>query len=76
MGLISHEAPRLTSSGSVPYPGEDADKPLQTGYVLSIETTMQHPRRGFIKLEDTVCVTETGWKGFGDHGRGWNRFGH
>lgn len=75
MGLISHEAPRLTSTGAVPYPGVDAGRPLRAGYVISIETTMQHPRRGFIKLEDTVCVTETGWKGFGDHGRGWNRFG-
>lgn len=75
MGLISHEAPRLTGSGFVPYPGEDGGKPLQAGYVISIETTMQHPRRGYIKLEDTVCVTAIGWKGFGDHGRGWNRFG-
>jgi len=25
-----------------------------------VETTLQHPRRGFIKLEDTVAVTETG----------------
>lgn len=41
--------------------------------VLSIETTLLHPRRGFIKLEDTVAVTETGWTAFGDAGRGWNR---
>lgn len=75
MGLVSHEAPRLTGSGPVPYPGDDADRPLQAGYVISIETTMPHPRRGFIKLEDTVCVTETGCRGFGDGGRGWNRFG-
>jgi Xaa-Pro aminopeptidase len=75
MGLISHEAPRLTSTGPVPYPGVDADRPLRSGYVISIETTMQHPRRGFIKLEDTVCVTDEGWEAFGDHGRGWNRFG-
>jgi Xaa-Pro aminopeptidase len=40
--------------------------------VLSIETTLMHPRRGFIKLEDTVAVTETGWDAFGDKGRGWN----
>ena len=39
---------------------------------LSIETTLMHPRRGFIKLEDTVAVTETGWDAFGDKGRGWN----
>jgi Xaa-Pro aminopeptidase len=75
MGLISHEAPRLTSSGPVPYKGEDADRPLEEGMVLSIETTLAHPRRGFIKLEDTVAVTAAGWDGFGDVGRGWNRGG-
>jgi Xaa-Pro aminopeptidase len=75
MGLISHEAPRLDPKGAVPYPAVDFDRPLRAGYILSIETTMPHPRRGFIKLEDTVCVTETGWRGFGDHGRGWNRLG-
>lgn len=75
MGLISHEAPRLTGSGPVPYPGDDADQPLEAGMVLSIETTLPHPRRGYIKLEDTVAVTETGWEAFGDGGRGWNRGG-
>jgi Xaa-Pro aminopeptidase len=43
--------------------------------VLSIETTMQHPSRGFIKLEDTVVVTADGWEGYGDTLRGWNRSG-
>jgi Xaa-Pro aminopeptidase len=75
MGLISHEAPRLTGSGPVPYPGDDADRPLEAGMVLSIETTLPHPRRGYIKIEDTVAVTETGWEAFGDGGRGWNRGG-
>jgi Xaa-Pro aminopeptidase len=75
MGLISHEAPRLTDRGPVPYPAHDADLPLEKGMVLSIETTLLHPRRGFIKLEDTVAVTETGCEGFGDRGRGWNRGG-
>ncbi len=75
MGLISHEAPRLTSRGPVPYPGDDAGRPLQAGMVLSVETTLRHPTRGFIKLEDTVAVTEGGFEAFGDHGRGWNRGG-
>jgi Xaa-Pro aminopeptidase len=75
MGLISHEAPRLATSGGMNYTGYDADKPLQTGMVISIETTMKHPKRGFIKLEDTVAVTDTGWEGFGDTARGWNRAG-
>ncbi|WP_421725690.1 M24 family metallopeptidase [Bauldia sp.] len=75
MGLVSHEAPRLMGDGPVPYPGDDADRPLEAGMVLSIETTMQHPERGFIKLEDTVLVTDDGWEGLGDQGRGWNRAG-
>ena len=75
MGLISHEAPRLTASGPIPYAAYDADLPLQEGMVLSIETTLCHPRRGFIKLEDTVAVTQAGCEGFGDRGRGWNRGG-
>jgi len=75
MGLISHEAPRLTGRGPVPYPADDAEKPLAAGMVLSIETTLGHPRRGFIKLEDTVAVTDDGWEAFGDGGRGWNRGG-
>jgi Xaa-Pro aminopeptidase len=75
MGMVSHEAPRLTATGSVPYPGYDEERPLEAGMVLSIETTMLHPTRGYIKLEDTVAVTETGWTGFGDSGRGWNQGG-
>jgi Xaa-Pro aminopeptidase len=43
--------------------------------VISIETTIAHPRRGFIKLEDTVAVTDQGCEAFGDRGRGWNRAG-
>ena len=75
MGPISHEAPRLTSTGPVPYEGDDSTTPLEAGMVISIETTLPHPRRGFIKLEDTIAVTETGWESFGDGGRGWNRGG-
>ena len=72
MGIIGHEAPRLSDRGPVTYPAYDADRPLRAGMVLSIETTLMHPRRGFIKLEDTVAITETGWEAFGDKGRGWN----
>ena len=75
MGLITHEAPRLTSRAPVPYPAADANQPLQAGMVLSIETTLPHPKRGFVKLEDTVAVTDSGWTAFGDYGRGWNRAG-
>jgi Xaa-Pro aminopeptidase len=72
MGLITHEAPRLSSRAPFPYPAEGAGNPLETGMVISIETAIRHPRRGFIKLEDTVAVTATGWEAYGDYGRGWN----
>ena len=32
MGLVSHEAPRLTNSGPVPYDAYDATRPLETGH--------------------------------------------
>jgi Xaa-Pro aminopeptidase len=73
MGIVSHEAPRLTASGPIPYPADDANAPLEAGMVISIETTLPHPRRGFIKLEDTVAVTLDGHQAFGDGARGWNR---
>ncbi len=72
MGIIGHEAPRLSDAGPVTYPAYDADRPLREGMVLSIETTLMHPRRGYIKLEDTLAVTGNGWQAYGDGGRGWN----
>ena len=75
MGLVTHEAPRLTATGPVRYDAYDADKPLEVGMVVSVETTLQHPKRGFIKLEDTVVVTDTGHEIYGEGGRGWNRGG-
>jgi Xaa-Pro aminopeptidase len=75
MGLVSHEAPHLTNNGPVPYTDEDAHRPLESGMVISVETTLKHPSRGFIKLEDTVVVTDTGFEIFGEGGRGWNRGG-
>jgi Xaa-Pro aminopeptidase len=75
MGLVSHEAPRLTDHGPVPYPADDAERPLEAGMVVSVETTLLHPTRGFIKLEDTVVVTGGGHEVYGDSLRGWNRAG-
>jgi Xaa-Pro aminopeptidase len=75
MGLVSHEAPRLTASGPVPYDAYDATRPLETGMVVSVETTLAHPKRGFIKLEDTVVVTDEGFDIYGEGARGWNRGG-
>ena len=61
--------------GPVPTTAYDADRPLEAGMVISVETTLQHPTRGFIKLEDTVAVTDTGFEIFGEGARGWNRGG-
>ena len=73
MGLVSHEGPRLSTSER--YTGYDEDRELEPGMVISVETTMKHPARGFIKIEDTLAVTENGNVGFGDVGRDWNRCG-
>jgi Xaa-Pro aminopeptidase len=75
VGMILHEGPRLIGGVPIPYEAADAKRPLEAGMVLSIETAIKHPRRGFIKLEDTVAVTEDGWEAYGDFGRGWNRGG-
>jgi Xaa-Pro aminopeptidase len=75
MGLVSHEAPRLTATGPVPYDAYDAPRPLEAGMVVSVETTLLHPHRGFIKLEDTVAVMPDGHKVYGNRARGWNRAG-
>ena len=75
MGLVSHEAPRLTGSGPVPYAADHADVPLEAGMVISIESTLASPRFGYIKLEDTVAVTADGWEAYGDGARGWNPAG-
>jgi len=75
MGLVSHEAPRLTSTGPVPYDDYDAHRPLEAGMVISVETTLNHPKRGFVKLEDTAVVTASGFDIYGEGARGWNRGG-
>ena len=75
MGLVSHEAPRLTATGPVPYDDYDAHRPLEAGMVISVETTLAHPKRGFVKLEDTTVVTNAGYDVYGEGARGWNRGG-
>lgn len=72
MGLITHEVPRLTDSGPVPYPADHRLLPLKSGNVLSIETWVEDASVGFVKLEDTLIVTETGFEAPGDSGRGFN----
>lgn len=75
MGLVSHEAPRLTDRGPVKYQPEHKDKPLEANMVVSVETTLRHPTRGFIKLEDTLALTPNGHEVYGEGARGWNRGG-
>jgi Xaa-Pro aminopeptidase len=75
MGLVSHEAPRLTDRGPVKYQAEHKDKPLEANMVVSVETTLRHPTRGFIKLEDTLALTPNGHEVYGEGARGWNRGG-
>lgn len=75
MGLVTHEAPRLMDTPRLSYMGYDKERGLEPGMVVSIETTMAHPKRGFIKLEDTILVTKDGYEALGDGGRGWNNAG-
>ena len=75
MGLVSHEAPRLAPNSPMKYPDDHANTLLEAGMVISIETTLQHPTRGFIKLEDTVIVTDKGHEVYGEGIRGWNKGG-
>ena len=72
MGMIQHEAPHLTHTGVIPYPGIYEDKPIRANMVLSIETDLKSPEAGFVKLEDTVVVTANGYEAYGDGGRDWN----
>ena len=72
MGLITHEMPFLMTNHPVAYEGTDAARPLEVGMVLSVETTMLHPTRGFIKIEDTVAIHADGPELMGNRGRGWN----
>ena len=75
MGLVTHEAPRLMNYPRMSYMGYDMERPLEPGMCISIETTMGHPKRGFVKLEDTIMVTESGYEAMGDGGRGWTKAG-
>jgi Xaa-Pro aminopeptidase len=71
MGLVSHEVPYLSET-SVPYPAVDRYRPLEPGMVLSLETELADDEVGFVKLEDTLVVTDTEPEALGDGGRGWN----
>ena len=71
IGLVSHEAPHLTGTGMIPYPGTHEKRPLEAGMVLSIETELKSSEVGFVNLEDTVVVTGEGFEALGDDARAW-----
>jgi Xaa-Pro aminopeptidase len=69
MGLVSHEATRLIDYKGA-YEGYDATRPLEADMVISIETTMAYPKRGFIKLEDIGRGHRRGLRGLRRSGAG------
>ena len=69
MGLVAHEPPRLEPDAPPRRAATHHDRPLEAGMVLSIETTARVEGTGFVKLEDTVVVTEDGWEAYGDDHR-------
>jgi Xaa-Pro aminopeptidase len=70
-GLVTHEPPRLDPDAPPRRAATHYDRPLEAGMVLSIETTAFVEDVGFVKLEDTVVVTEGGWEAYGDDHRDW-----
>jgi Xaa-Pro aminopeptidase len=72
LGMVNHEAPRISSAGPVVYPAAHGHRPLEPGMVISVETTLAHDVGGYVKLEDSIFVTPQGYEAVGDSGRGWN----
>ena len=70
IGLVSHEAPML-GVGAAAAPHEI----LEPGMTICVETAISHPRRGLMKLEDVIAVTEAGHEVYGSADRGWSACG-
>ena len=62
IGMVSHEQPMINRP-------EQAERTLQAGHVLSLETEFLHPEIGHVKIEDTIAITPDGAEGLGDLGR-------
>ena len=52
VGLDIHEAPRIGKSGDI----------LKSGDIITVEPGLYYPGLGGVRIEDTVCVTTTGFE--------------
>ncbi len=62
IGMVSHEQPMINRA-------DQADRTLQSGHILSLETEFLHPEVGHVKIEDTIAIRPHGAEGLGDIGR-------
>ena len=66
MGMVSHEAPRLTDRGRCLIRTNTHAKPCRSGMSGVGGNSHRDITRGFIKLEDTVVVTDQGHEVYGE----------
>ena len=62
-------------TGPVPYDDYDAHRPLETGMVISVETTLRIPSAASSSSRTPWSSPTTGYDIYGDGARGWNRGG-